>query len=193
MPNRWDKKTFHISLKLYLMVIPVLFFAGVLLANLRWTDESFWLGYQVENALRQLSGTEPSGSGFPAFLLKYRLPVWTALCICSCFHRGEPVLLAFSGWMGLSFGLLSASLAGQFSLFGILLFCTLLFPQFTAYFAAYLFLVRNRRKRSAARTIKYLILSGFFLAGVLGEYFLNPWFIRKVYAVIVRFQSISGG
>lgn len=199
MPVRGRKKTFHISVKLHFMVFPVLFFAGVLLANLRWTDESLWIGYQVEQALHRLPGTERSWSGFAEFLLKYRLPVWTVLCVCSCFDRGKPFLLAFSGWMGLSFGLTAAILAAQFSFFGSLLFCILLFPQIFAWFPAYLGLLKNappaagsawrvRRARAAICTV----LSGLFFAGVSGEYFLNPWFLQKACAVLDRFLSVSG-
>ncbi|MCC8080586.1 MAG: hypothetical protein LIO80_00990 [Lachnospiraceae bacterium] len=184
MLTRWRKKHPHITLKAHMILFLGFFFAGVLLANLRWADESFWLGYQTENALQQIDVWNADRPVFLRFLLRNRLPIWVALCMCSRFFRGEPALLAFSGWLGLSLGILSATFARRFSVFSILLTGAMVIPQIFAYLPAYLSLIRNRQKRSAADALKYLMFSGVFLLGAAGEYYLNPWFLQKTYAVI---------
>lgn len=65
----------------------------------------------------------------------------------------------------------------------------MLFPQILAYLPVYILLIKNRLKRSAVYVVKCALLSGIFLTGVLGEYFLNPWFLEKMYAVISAVAS----
>jgi len=122
--------------------------------------------------------------GFLHFLLKNRLPIWIILCIFAGFDRGKAVLLIFSGWTGLSLGILSAAFARQFSIFGILLTGTILVPQIFAYLPTYIVLIKNRRNRSALLFLKYALLSGIYVIGVICEYFLNPWFLQKIYTVM---------
>ncbi len=184
MSFKWRKKHIYITLKIHMILFLGAFFAGVLLISLRWADESFWLGYQAENALKQLAAVDISPLGFLHFLLKNRLPIWIILCIFAGFDRGKAVLLIFSGWTGLSLGILSAAFARQFSLFGILLTGTILVPQIFAYLPAYIVLIKNRRNRSALLFLKYALLSGIYVIGVICEYFLNPWFLQKIYTVM---------
>jgi len=173
---------------LHIFLFCGLFLTGIFLAALRCTDESFRLGYQIENACRLLSMHDRTWQGFFLWILKNRFPLWVMLCISGCFLRGNLFLSAFTGWIGLSMGFLFASLAERFFLRSILLDAAILLPQSLAYLPTYILLVKNKVKREPAYLAKALLLSGFFFAGAMGEYFLNPWFLNKIYSLVTLFS-----
>ncbi|MCD8217329.1 MAG: hypothetical protein LUD01_04680 [Clostridiales bacterium] len=179
-------KTKHPSHFIFIHIILFcsLFLTGIFLASLRYTDESFWLGYQMENACRMLNVRGRTWSDFSLWILKNRFPIWAMLCISGYFRRGNLILSAFTGWVGLAAGFLFAALAGRFFLRGILMDAAILLPQSLAYLPAYILLIKNKIKREPAYLVKVLVLSGIFLAGAMGEYFLNPWILQKIYFLV---------
>ncbi|MCC8151043.1 MAG: hypothetical protein LIO96_06215 [Lachnospiraceae bacterium] len=179
-------KTKHPSHIVFMHIILFcgLFLTGIFLASLRYTDETFWLGYQMENACRMLSVRDRTWPDFFLWILKNRFPIWVILCISGYFRRGNLILSAFTGWTGLSMGFLFAALAGRFFLRGILMDAAILLPQDLAYLPAYILLIKNKVKREPAYLIKALLLSEIFLAGAMGEYFINPWILQKIYGLV---------
>ncbi len=143
----------------------LLFLTGVVLANLRYADEVFWLGYQIENACLLLDTQHRTWQEFFFWVLQNRLLLWSILCVSGFFHRGNFLLLLFTGWTSASLGFFSVVLIRQFGFAGLLLGAAILLPQGLAYLPAYVLLVKNKVKRNPAYLVKALLLSGFFSSG----------------------------
>ncbi|MCD8232111.1 MAG: hypothetical protein LUD14_09965 [Clostridiales bacterium] len=171
-----------------LTVHAVLFFgfflAGILLANFRFTDETFRMGYQMENACRILDTADRNWKSFIIWAIKNRLLLWMALCVLKRIFRNPLPLFGCNGWIALSLGFIFSSLTGQFSFAGILLCAAILFPQILLYLPACILLITTRITRKRPSVIHGLLITGIFLSGTLSEYFLNPWFLQKIYCLI---------
>ncbi len=169
--SRWN---FHLALFL------ALFFFSILFANLRCSDAVFWLGYQTENSLRQISPGIFSWSAFFQYLLQNRLILWLIPAVAGYFRKGSLLLPLFSGWLGFSSGFFATTLVRQFGLSSLLIMAGILLPQILFYALAYILLIHNKIHRSISYLPKILIVSGIYLAGVFCEYAANPWILEKL-------------
>ena len=169
--SRWN---FHLALFL------ALFFFSILFANLRCSDAVFWLGYQTENSLRQISPWSFSWNDFLQYVAKNRLLLWLLPAVAGYFRKSDLLLPLFSGWLGFSSGFFATTLVRQFGLASLIIMAGILLPQILFYALAYILLIHNKIHRSPAYFPKILIITGIYLAGVFCEYAANPWILEKL-------------
>lgn len=165
---------------LHLVLFLALFFFSILFANLRCSDAVFWLGYQTENSLRQVSPGNFSWNAFLLYLVKNRLLLWIIPAAAGYFRKSSLLLPLFSGWLGFSSGFFATTLIRQFGLASLVIMAGILLPQILFYILAYVLLIHNKIHRSVSYLPKILILSGIYLAGALCEYAVNPWILGKI-------------
>lgn len=171
----------HYTLKIHTILFMVLFFCSILLANLSCSDEAFWLGFQIENNLRQFRTAELSPDSFCIYLVKNRLVIWIILCFFGYFQRGNLFYLIYTGWLGFSSGFFITTLIQHLGLMSLLMIPGICLPQLPIYVFLYILLIRNKVKGTRAYIPKCLLLSVIFLGGVFCEYYVNPWILQKIY------------
>lgn len=176
------------SLKLHTILFLLLFFCSILLANLKCSDEAFWLGFQVENNLKQFQTADLSLTSTLIYITKNRLVIWIILCILGYFRLGDLLFLIYTGWLGFSSGFFVTTLIQHFGLMSLLLVPGICLPQLPVYAFAYILLITNKVKRTAAYIPKCLLLSVIFLGGVFCEYYVNPWVLQKIYHLVTLFS-----
>lgn len=162
----------------HLVLFLILLFGIVLLANLRWEDQTFWIGFQMENQLRQFQTMQPTLFGFVKYFLKYRLLLWIVLCIPGFMKHGKMIYLCFTGFLGCCLGFVLATSLQQFGILGILFALCLLLPHIPLLVLVYVLLVKNTVRDRRMYLVKCLLLSGIVVAAVACEYYVNPYLLK---------------
>lgn len=178
------KQKQHYDLRINSILFLTLFFFSILMANLRCLDETFWLGFQIENNLKQYQFTDLSVTSFLIYMAKNRLVIWIILCIFGYFQRGNICYLIFTGWMGFSCGFFVTTLIQHFGPASLLIIPGVSLPQFPIYVLIYILMLKNKVRQTGAYIPKCLLLSAIFLGGVFCEYFINPWILQKIYHLV---------
>lgn len=158
------------------------FLAGALAANLRFTDETMWIGFLSENEWMRFADSSGNIREFLLFAVRNRLIPWALLVLLGCFPWGRIYGAAWSGWIGASGGILFAAMILRHGAKGILFMGALCLPQAVLYVCAVLlqlylirFFVRERNRRGIGMYIVCsLLFSAVFAAGVFAEYYINP-------------------
>lgn len=184
MPEFIPRKHMHTIKSVNTIFFFSAFFLCIFITNLKCADETFWMGFQIENSLKQFQFPKLSWNGFFLFLIKNRLPLWCLLCLAGYFRRGNFVFWSVSVWFGLTYGFFTTTLIQQFGILSLLILGGTLLPHFPLYLWGYILLINNNIKRTAAFIPKCLLLSGLFLGGALCEYYINPWLLEKISSLI---------
>lgn len=176
------------------------FFFGVLMANLRFSDEALWIGFINENHIRQFSAVRQEISYFLKFALRSRLIPWIVTTVGGAFFWGSAVCGLWFGWLGVSGGFLLAALIQRHGLKGILIMCGMGFPQYLIYAASYIILLkliriyRKEKKKGSTDILNSqsskksfgiyvlfsILITAIFILGILAEYYVNPFILKMM-------------
>ncbi len=159
---------------IHLVCFMLLFLCGIFLANLKLSEETFRIGFQITSFLKQ----PPERPAFLSLqflqMFKDRLILWLVLCLTGYFHRSSRVYPAVTAWFGFSFGLFSTALIRTFGIRSFPLLFGILLPHLPFYLAAYILLIKNRIHRNPVYFLKCLLLSLLCLCGLLCECCFSP-------------------
>lgn len=148
-----------------------------------------------EYSLYQMKYMTVDGNVFFLYVLKKRLGTLLGIVLLSSTYLGIITVFAYSGWLGISLGMLLSAAILRYGMKGLLLMITAAFPQYLLYVPAFVMLLKNayelcasiyfpgrcRELHSAGKSselkgwiLKFLMISGVVITGALIESYVNP-------------------
>lgn len=172
----------------------VLFLAGFLMGVLYIYIMGYFQGEDTDflsvNNLMQIMYTDIEYKEYFVYLIKKRAGLLLAMILASLALPGKLLLSGFLMFFGCSMGSMLSTLVMRYGLKGILLFLSLIFPQYLIYipvifgwiyvlthFNNYIFHEKNsyRNGLSPYQILgKMILLSGVTIIGLLLECYVNP-------------------
>lgn len=167
--------------KTHLIFFLILFFCSIVMTNLRLSEEVFWIGFQMENTLKQFDIPSLSLSSFAIWFIKNRMAAWLLLCLIGYFYQSNVLYLIATGWFGFSSGFFMTTLIQHFGMVSFPLLFGFFLPHLPFYLFGYMQLIKNKIHRESVYIPKCLLLSCLYAGGSFCEYYLNPWILQKIY------------